>query len=192
MGKARRQRVLESAQKLFLHFGFQRTTLVDIALESHVSRPTLYAMYDGKEQIFAAVMDYYADKLLTEIRNHTKNQTDLSQILTTFFEVAVLQPFEQMRGTTFYNDLFELQDDRIRESLISATERFHETLAELLKSCDPSRLQKTGMSPELLARVLLNSAHGIKDKSESSEELRTRITGLVSLTCLAVTHPPSP
>ena len=192
MAKTRRQRVLESAHKLFLHFGFQRTTLVDIARESHVSRPTLYSMYDGKEQIFAAVMDYYADKLLTEIRTQTEKKDDLFEILNIFFEVAVHRPFEQMSGTTFYNDLFELSDDRIRESLLSATERFHASLTGLLKKCDQSRLQKTGMPPELLSRVLLDAVHGIKDKSQTAEQLRTRVTGLVKLTCLAVTRPPSP
>ncbi len=192
MGKTKRQRVLESAQKLFLHFGFRRTTLVDIARESHVSRPTLYAMYEGKEQIFAAVMDYYADKLLAEIRQRTQKKDDLFEILMIFFEIAVLRPYEQMSGTTFYKDLFELQDDRIRESLLSASERFHSSLTKLLERCDQARLQQTGMSHAVLARVLLNSVHGIKDKSESIEELQIRIKGLVNLTCLALSHPPSP
>lgn len=49
------ERILEAAMTLFARYGFQRTSMADVAKASGVSRPTLYLRFCGKDEIFKAV-----------------------------------------------------------------------------------------------------------------------------------------
>ena len=49
------QRILTAAQTLFAQYGFQRTSMADIAKAAGISRPGLYLRFCGKTEIFAAL-----------------------------------------------------------------------------------------------------------------------------------------
>jgi TetR/AcrR family transcriptional regulator len=53
----RRRRILEDAGTAFLRYGFERTSVADIAAGAGVSRTALYHYFPGKEEIFRAVVD---------------------------------------------------------------------------------------------------------------------------------------
>jgi AcrR family transcriptional regulator len=80
----RRSRILDGARAAFLRFGYERTSLADIAAGAGVSRTALYHYFQSKEDVFRAVVDeLHAGSLraATEAleRSHTLNQalTDL-------------------------------------------------------------------------------------------------------------------
>ena len=51
----KRRRVLEGAMKVFLAYGFARTTMDDIAQAADMSRPALYLLFRNKGQIYRAI-----------------------------------------------------------------------------------------------------------------------------------------
>ena len=51
----RRERILSAARWCFLHFGFSKTSLDDIARRASISRTLLYKTFRNKEDIFTAV-----------------------------------------------------------------------------------------------------------------------------------------
>jgi len=52
----KRQAILESAARLFLEQGFERTTVDAIAARAGVSKLTVYSHFDGKEGLFKALI----------------------------------------------------------------------------------------------------------------------------------------
>ena len=52
----RGQRLLDSAARLILRFGYDKTTMQDIALEAAVSKSTLYLYWKNKEEVFQALI----------------------------------------------------------------------------------------------------------------------------------------
>ncbi|MDX1934081.1 MAG: TetR/AcrR family transcriptional regulator [Capsulimonadales bacterium] len=50
-----RQLILESAQRLFLHYGYKKTTIDDIAQEAGIGKGTVYLYFDGKEEILLTI-----------------------------------------------------------------------------------------------------------------------------------------
>lgn len=46
------KRVLESAKNLFLHYGFDKTTMNDIAREAGVAKSTIYTRWKKKDELF--------------------------------------------------------------------------------------------------------------------------------------------
>ena len=53
----RRSRILDGARAAFLRFGFERTSLADIAAGAGVSRTALYHYFPGKEDVLRAVVE---------------------------------------------------------------------------------------------------------------------------------------
>ncbi len=53
----RRKRIVEAASRLFMHYGFRKTTLDDIAREARVGKATLYHYVSGKEELLEEMVE---------------------------------------------------------------------------------------------------------------------------------------
>ncbi len=52
-----REAILKAAQKLFARFGFNKTTVDEIAAAAHTAKSTLYYHFSSKEDVFRAVIE---------------------------------------------------------------------------------------------------------------------------------------
>ena len=52
----RAQRMLAAATRLILHYGYDKTTMSDIAAEANVSKSTLYLYWQSKEELLRALL----------------------------------------------------------------------------------------------------------------------------------------
>jgi AcrR family transcriptional regulator len=50
------ERILDAAQRVFLHRGFEGASIDEIAEVARAGKPTIYARHAGKEELFAAVV----------------------------------------------------------------------------------------------------------------------------------------
>jgi TetR/AcrR family transcriptional repressor of mexJK operon len=64
--QAKRARIHQAAQTLFLQHGFEATSMDEIALAAGVSKPTLYRYHQNKEALLVAVLEQLAVGHLTE------------------------------------------------------------------------------------------------------------------------------
>jgi AcrR family transcriptional regulator len=64
--RARRERIHQAAQTLFMQQGFEATSMEAIAEAAAVSKPTLYRYYQSKEALFIAVLEHLALHQLSE------------------------------------------------------------------------------------------------------------------------------
>ena len=69
--QARRDRILDAAAKLFIHFGFDKSTVSEIAQEAAVSKGAIYLHFESKEALLEALilreLERYAEKWLALI-----------------------------------------------------------------------------------------------------------------------------
>jgi AcrR family transcriptional regulator len=56
--------ILAAARGVYLERGFAGTTMEDVAAAAHVSKRTLYRLFDGKTALFAAMVDAHAETML--------------------------------------------------------------------------------------------------------------------------------
>ena len=172
-------RILDVSLELFGHFGFKKTTMGEIAQRAGVSRPTLYARYDSKEQVFAAVVDCYMRRLASEVDEATEHVSALHDKLEVAFEVSIVRPFEKSRGHAFKQEILNLDDERINQSLASAHDTFDRLFTRLIKESDID-LKALGTTAPRFARLLNASARGFKEHARDSKELRQLLSGLVN------------
>lgn len=64
-----RETLLKTAQKLFARFGFNKTTVDEIASAAHIAKSTLYHHFASKEDIFRAVIEREGQTLAIRIRD---------------------------------------------------------------------------------------------------------------------------
>lgn len=64
-----REIILVTAQKLFARFGFNKTTVDEIAGAAHIAKSTLYHHFPSKEEIFRGVIEREGRDLAKRIRD---------------------------------------------------------------------------------------------------------------------------
>ena len=62
-----RDRILESARKLFAEQGYQKTTVVDISKRAGLSEAALYEYFQGKEHLLLAIPDLWIADHIKEL-----------------------------------------------------------------------------------------------------------------------------
>ena len=76
-----RQRLLHTALDVFLHNGFEGTSLNAIAKISGVSRDTLYRQYGSKEELFRAATGYGLARLAEHLRLAVASTGTVEEVL---------------------------------------------------------------------------------------------------------------
>jgi TetR/AcrR family fatty acid metabolism transcriptional regulator len=62
-----RDRILESAKKLFAEQGYQKTTIVDISRQAGLSEAALYEYFQGKEHLLLTIPDLWITNQIQEL-----------------------------------------------------------------------------------------------------------------------------
>ena len=82
----KRQAILRHARKAFVRDGYAATKIEPIARESGVSTATLYALFEGKAQLFSAVIEDAAGEFARQMAGIRTIDGDARQQLTRFSE----------------------------------------------------------------------------------------------------------
>jgi len=66
-GKGTREKIIDSARKLFAENGYQKTTIAEIARDTELSEAALYEYFKGKEDLLLTIPDLWVSELLAEM-----------------------------------------------------------------------------------------------------------------------------
>lgn len=147
-GPDKRSRILAAAHKMFLHHGYGDTSMDAIARHAGVSKATLYAHFDGKAQLFAALIVAECRRLAETIGCRAFEAPDVRSTLlsvardfnelmcsgeglTMYRIVAAEAPRFPELGRTFYDSGPTVMIDHVAAILRRAADR------GLLDVCDP-------------------------------------------------------
>jgi len=61
-------RILEAAGRLATHYGFDKTTMDEIAKEAGVSKGAIYLVWPGKEELIDALIEFEMKKVVLDLR----------------------------------------------------------------------------------------------------------------------------
>lgn len=172
--------MLEAATDIFLRYGFARTTMGDIAERAGISRPALYLVFSGKEEVFAAVIRRMTDDLLTRLRATLPTlPTPESQVLFAC-ETWSAHSFDLMAAHPDARDLFNLALLPVQQMYAD----FQALIAALLVA--PVAASSLDATPEELARVLIFAMRGFKETVTDKRDMHRLIALQVSLLLTAL------
>jgi AcrR family transcriptional regulator len=169
---SKRQRAVEAGARVFLRFGYARTTMGDIAQAADMSRPALYLLFCSKEEVFEAVVDQWIKDSLVRIAAGLADHATLAEKLRFACEVWCVEGLERALANPEVRDMSGLP--AVRQSYA----RFETCLTEILQEAvDRSAL---GLAAGDLARVIVSAMQGFKQTARSSEEMRHLIAVQIS------------
>jgi AcrR family transcriptional regulator len=80
-----RMRLIEAAERLFVHKGFDDASVEEISETAGYSRGAFYSNFDNKEQVFLAVIDRRLPKALDDILRQASEPPEWSAAVREWF-----------------------------------------------------------------------------------------------------------
>jgi AcrR family transcriptional regulator len=155
----RRERLLECASSLFSRWGFDKTSVDDIARETGISKGAVYLEFPNKDALFKAVVHWEFSRYMQDwLRRFEKDHGDWS------FARMVQHSIAAVDANPFVKALFK-RDQRIFGSFLRRDKELFR-LAISARSELFSQLQETGgmrddIPPRVLAYVVSVTGYGL-------------------------------
>ncbi|MDD4032941.1 MAG: TetR/AcrR family transcriptional regulator [Bacteroidales bacterium] len=89
-----REEAIQAAQKLFQQYGFQKTTMEDIARAMGRGKSTLYCYYKSKDELFDAVVVSEMEEVFWKTQEAVEAFVSAEEKLRSYFSVF----FKEMKG----------------------------------------------------------------------------------------------
>ena len=125
------QEVLDQAMRLFWENGYSGTSLNDLTSITGINKPSLYAAFGNKEQLFKDSMEHYSQKYGVPLMNkllEPENAPLAERLKAYMFATAQLVTDPQLpKGCMFVNSSCEAGSEAVPEEIAK-------TLAEIKKS----------------------------------------------------------
>ena len=138
-----RDRILQTAERLFYAEGIRAVGIDRIIAESEVAKMTLYNHFASKDDLILAVLKYREQQVSEmfdrSIRRHVKK--GLSRLEAFFAALKDWFKSRNFRGCSFINAAVELADTSHPASQFSSAhkERFHKMIREILAESEGSK-----------------------------------------------------
>lgn len=158
--EAIKKRILATARKIFFTFGFSKSTMDELAIELHMSKKTLYQLFQSKQQLLESVIyDFYQefqdriDSIISEENNSgigvlrqfmTLVQSQISQLN--------IRAFEDIRKS----------NPKAWQTIRSLSEKMIDNqLRELLKKGKKEGTIRNDIDLDIIVLVILNTVQSI-------------------------------
>ena len=173
-------KIIAEAKKVFLRYGFRRTTMADLAKAAQMSRPALYLVFPSKEHVFMAVAERFMADALDEVRRGIPPLKTAVQKLTFAFELWYVRPYEMVLASPDAGDIFESGCELASEALNKAKADFEAIIADVLKPLVRGQ-SRVKLPASKIAELLCGAAHGFKETAGDAAELRQMLNDHLAL-----------
>ena len=156
--------ILNAAKKMFVRYGFAKTTMSDIAEEAGVARQTVYNAFGSKEDILRAVVRQTGKESLDAVLAEWSRDLTLD---------AIQAWYETMQSTP---DFGELVDGINRTAAAEHAEIEVRWIAEIEALLSAHMTAPAGSPGEIAAfffSASKNAKYGVKDAAELTKRLDT-------------------
>jgi AcrR family transcriptional regulator len=157
-------KVLDRALEVFWRKGYEGTAMSDLTKAMRINRPSIYAAFGNKEELFRKVLDRYAEGPASYVREALKASTARQAVERVLLAAAdVPTNGEEPRGCLLVQGALACGDaaESVRRELNS---RRADGEAELRKRLRRARAEgdlPRSSDPAVLARYVVTIAHGM-------------------------------
>jgi AcrR family transcriptional regulator len=166
----RRRALLDAALTVFTRYGYQKTSMDEVARSAQLSRQGLYLHFATKEELFrAAVRNTLENSSGAAVAALTNDSLPLDQRLVRAFDEWFGRYIGIMGGDA--SDLIEATTRLSSEMLTQYEDIFTEAVTKALRSSRlPAAYKSSGVTARQLTNTLLATARGLKHSSKSRDQ----------------------
>lgn len=159
--------IVDAAESIFFHKGYNSTSMDEIANAAQISRPLLYVYFKDKAAIMRAVMLRAARSMVTRFADAKSNgdngMNQIKGIGLAYYQFSLDESdyFDVMTDMSTFPMLDE--PDEVIMQMAECRDRMHEMMVDALNSgikdgtIDPKHVH----DPSLTAQILRGSLHGV-------------------------------
>lgn len=153
-------RILNAASDLFARYGFDKTTMDDIAQAAHVSKGAIYLHFRSKEDLFDALILRENDQLELELMRRLEADGDRMTVFSLYrhsVEATLARPLMRALMTSDHRVLGDFMH-RIKD-----TPAYHNATSigiEWVRQLQQAGLIRADVAPESLSAVLMLVKYG--------------------------------
>ncbi|MEM6563195.1 MAG: TetR/AcrR family transcriptional regulator [Pseudomonadota bacterium] len=185
------QDILEAASRMFMRYGFTKTTMSDIADEAGVARQTVYNAFPGKDEILRGVVRTTGQATLTGVQSAWQDCTTLEQKIDIFHRLGPVAWFEIIRAAPDWGALLEGMHKSAAEEMAAMEQEWIAAISLILRP----HLEQTPSAPVSLHALAeffysgsLNAKYGAEDVDHLQRRLRTVKYAICALAAPAHTN----
>ena len=178
----KRERILEAAQSCFFNYGFKRTSMEDIAKKVGISRPALYLHFQNKKAIFRALAEHLHQETLKQAEIALKGEGNVFERILQAFKHRSVELFALVCDSTHGEELIDINGQVATDIFLAAEQKFGMMLTQALHQAENNgeiKLQNLELNAKQAAELLINSAHGLKQASNNSEDYCSLLKQLI-------------
>jgi TetR/AcrR family transcriptional repressor of mexJK operon len=124
----KREKILEAAHQRFLHYGYSKTTMNEIAGDLAMSKALLYYYFPDKSQLYIAVMRKLANDYLKTLEENKNAFDSLEQAF--IFQINIYNDFI-LNNYNFF-DFFRLNEQNLPDMIWQIIAQIHTAELNLL------------------------------------------------------------
>jgi AcrR family transcriptional regulator len=201
---ASRERILDSAAKVFGQHGFKLASMELVAQECGLTRQALYHHFASKEALFRAVVEavYEGAFEAEQVAGRRREQAGggLADVLVAQFEARFRYLFDLIRGSAQVEELMSEQQRQTRDLHQTFLDRKFSLIAGAIERAHAAGkvVLRDGVTPAELARSIELAAHGLDLKKGDANALadlersvRLMVAGAIEAAPEAVQRRPS-
>lgn len=102
----RRKDILDAALYCFLHFGFSKTSMDDVAKKAGLSRPLIYLKFKNKDDLLMNLFDHIMDGRCEQCEEQLGTSLSQKELLMTVCEILILEPWSKISGFPMSQEFF--------------------------------------------------------------------------------------
>jgi AcrR family transcriptional regulator len=175
----KRQRIMDGALAVVLRYGFQRTTMDDVAKEAGISRPALYLLFKNKAEIYHALAESVMGEALRRAEAALSDKGGIEARIFAAVKTGILDPTELLMATAHGAELLDMKHNMAAEVIQDWRAKKAAMIAEALETSGAAKAK--GLSGAQLADILLDGMEGLKMRAKTSAEREAGARALVRL-----------
>lgn len=171
--------ILDAALGVFGANGFHGTTISLIAEASGVSRPTVYARYKNKEEVFRAVYQRVFDLALADVCAVLARDRPLDELLSGALLAYFGRLYEVVLSFERADELIAEQDRLAADIMLDASTRVRAAFVGALER--HGNTPRSGATVDELVDILTLAPRAFKDPAGGAEVYHARLRLLANL-----------
>lgn len=166
----KREKILEASYQRFLHYGYSKTTMNEIAGDLSMSKALLYYYFPDKSQLYIAVMRKLANEFMNKLMEHVAESAD---VLKAFIAQIDIHHQFMVNNYNFF-DFFRLNDQNLPAEIWEIIGQIHQTeidqlSASLVKDIEKGQIRPID-DPAAMVDLILDALHGVRVRSMSHKK----------------------
>jgi AcrR family transcriptional regulator len=163
----KKEKILEAAHQRFLHYGYSKTTMNEIAGDLAMSKALLYYYFPDKSQLYIAVMQRISCDYLQNLSSKVNTFNNLQEA----FEFQINTQHEFILSNYNFFDFFRLNEQNLPDMIWEIVGQVHQSERDLLVTAIKTEVAKGKIkpvaNPNEIVELLLDALHGVRGNTLS-------------------------